>query len=76
MDAYVNNVNIIESANFKLERMYIEEYLKGLGHSYLSMPSLPEEIRKPLMAAACVYASCKLAEIENRAIFVRRISYT
>ncbi len=56
-----------------LERMYMEEYLKGQGHTLQTLQQMPEQEAKRLMAEASAYASTKLAEVETRAQFVQDI---
>ena len=63
----------LESPGGKLEMMYIEEYLKGKGFSRKTLSMLTPERKKRLMSAACLYASMKLAEVENRAHLVREL---
>jgi hypothetical protein len=62
--------SFFEDRQSKLERMYIEEFLKTQGYSLHDMLLLPDEPRRTLMTAACRYASTRLAEIEQRAHFV------
>lgn len=50
----------------KLERAYIEEYLRGLGRSLAEIKTLPEAEAHQLMRAASQYASIRLSEVENR----------
>jgi len=59
-----------------LERMYMEVYLRGKGHTMHSLHELPEQEAKRLMAEASVFASTKLAEVETRAQFVHDIHGT
>ena len=59
-----------------LERMYIEIYLRGQGHTWRSLRQLPEKEAKLLMARASLYASTKLAEVETRAQFLQEIHGT
>jgi hypothetical protein len=53
-----------------LERAYIEEYLRGLGHSLESLKHLPEPQARQLMRAASQAASLRLSEVENKSHFV------
>jgi hypothetical protein len=57
----------------QLEKMYIEEYLRGKGYDLHSVHTLPEAEAKQLMREACMYASARLAEVESRAQFRREI---
>ena len=56
-----------------LERMYIEEYLSGKGHTLGSVSALPEDEARQLMVEASVNASGRLAEVETRARLVQDI---
>lgn len=64
---------VTEGPQAPLERMYIEEYLRGRGHDLISVHALPLAQAKRLMREACVYASNKLAEVESRAHFRKDI---
>ncbi|TAH51264.1 MAG: hypothetical protein EYC68_11175 [Chloroflexota bacterium] len=55
---------------------FIEEYLRREGYSFEMLGTLPEERVKPLMVKASVYASTRLAEIENRAQLVTSLHHT
>lgn len=57
----------MENPQEQLARMYLDEYLRGKGHTFESVRALPEEIAKKIMAEASTYAACKLAEVERRA---------
>lgn len=57
----------MEEPEAALERMYIEEYLRGRGHTLQSLQSLPEAEARHLLIEASSYASAKLAEVETRA---------
>ena len=58
-----------EGPQSKLERKYIQEYLRSKGASLESLAQLPKEEQQHLMREACKYASLKLAEVESRAKF-------
>lgn len=64
---------IMEEPEAALERMYIEEYLLGRGHTLQSLQTLPEEEARQLMIEASSYASTRLAEVETRAHLVEEI---
>lgn len=66
-------VPLIDDPNARLEIMYIEEYLKGQGLCLKDMRSLDEDQRHQYMVAACLYASFRLAEVEDRAQFVHSL---
>lgn len=57
----------------KLERSYIEAYLKNKGTSLKELSSLPEPTAKALMREACRYASNKLAELETRSRLINEL---
>jgi len=57
-----------------LEMMYINEYLKGQGYASMkSLCDLPDEQAKKLMIEACKYASARLAEVESKGKFRKKI---
>ncbi len=70
-----NPPSILEGPTVELERMYIESYLKEKGYQLKDLRKLPKKEARRLMAEACTYASMKLAEVESRAKFVRKIHY-
>lgn len=53
-------------ARAQLERAFIEEYLRGLGHSSAELHQLPAAEVKVLMRAASLYASMRMEEVEAR----------
>jgi hypothetical protein len=57
----------MEDPTAKLERVYIEEYLKTKGHTWESVHALPEVERRRFLTEASTYASVKLAEVEGKA---------
>jgi hypothetical protein len=57
----------MEDPTAKLERMYVEEYLKTKGHTWKSVHALSEMERKRILTEASTYASVKLAEVEGKA---------
>jgi hypothetical protein len=56
-----------------LERQLISDYLMEKGYRLETLQTLPRCQVKELMTAACTYASLKLAEIEARSQFSRKI---
>lgn len=66
----------MEDPTAKLERMYIEEYLKSKGLSWESVRALADEERKNILTGASTYASVKLAEVEGRAKVVEELHGT
>ena len=67
---------VMEEPEAALERMYIEEYLRGRGHTLQSLQSLPAAEARQLLIEASSYASAKLAEVETRARLVQDIHGT
>ncbi len=63
----------LQMAEAALERMYIEEYLRGKGLSWKTVHELPEAQAKALLKEASIYASSRLAEIEQRARFIHEL---
>ena len=61
---------LAEDPHAQMEKAFIEEYLKGQGHTLESVRKLPEAQAKHLLTEASVYASAKLSEVEMRAHFV------
>jgi hypothetical protein len=59
-----------------LAHAFIEEYLHGAGLSFKSICDLPAEEARQIMIKASVYASVKLAEIEDRAQLVESLHHT
>ncbi len=57
----------------KLERMYLEEFLRTRGHTIETIKALPEAEAKRLMTEASTYIGTKLAEMERRASMVHEI---
>ena len=51
----------------KLERMYVEEFLRSCGYTWESANALPEAERKKILTEASTYAAVKLAEVEGKA---------
>jgi len=58
-----------------LERQFIINYLAEKGYCLADMRKLPNDLAKKLMTDACTHASLKLAEIEARSLFRRKIQY-
>jgi hypothetical protein len=56
-----------------LERRLIAEYLLSKGFQYSDLRNLPVEERKILMKEACLYASVRLANIEAKNKFRKKI---
>jgi len=66
-----NGLPIIENMHAGLEKSLIEEYLKSKGYTRRDLKKLPEAEARQLMKEASVYASGKLAELEERAHFLQ-----
>jgi len=64
-------VGSVRAGEAELERHFIRQYLLRQGYSPAIVKVLPDELRKPLMAAASLFASSRLAEVEDRAHFVQ-----
>jgi hypothetical protein len=74
MSAKQNNGQpLMEDMHAFLEKTLIEAYLKGKGYMRVELKSLPEAEAKQLMKEASIYASGKLAELEERAHFVQEL---
>lgn len=69
----VNNKPLMEDMHAVLEKTLIETYLKGKGYTLEDLKKLPEAEAKRLMTEASIYASGKLAELEERAHFVQEL---
>jgi hypothetical protein len=68
-----NSRPITEDMHAGLEKSLIEAYLKGKGYTREDLKKLPEAEAKQLMKEASVYASGKLAELEERAHFLQEL---
>ncbi len=68
-----NSRPIMEDMHAGLEKSLIETYLKGKGYTLEDLKKLPEPEAKQLMKEASVYASGKLAELEERAHFLQEL---
>lgn len=64
---------VLEDKQAELARSFIEERLKSQGYSLKTLCELPPEEAKRIMIDASVYASVKLAEVEDKAHFVHSI---
>ena len=67
-------VDAIKAPQSPLERELIIEYLTSKGYSLEDLHSLPADLARSLMTAACQHASLILAEIEARSRFRRIIT--
>lgn len=57
-----------------LEGQFITEYLEDHGYQRSDLKRLPRDLARKLMAQACRYASLRLAEIEARSKFIKKIA--
>jgi hypothetical protein len=60
-------------ARAQLERAFIEEYLRGLGHTLGALPELSAPQARELMRAASLYASMRMEEVESRSQLVEEL---
>ena len=73
--AKISNEDELISAwgSAKLERMYLEEYLRGKGLTWVGLQQLPPDEASKLRIEAILWTSLKLAEVETRAHLVRHL---
>lgn len=64
---------VTEGPQSVMERMLLEEYLRGKGYQLKDLHTLPEEQAKVLMTEASQYASLKMAQVESSAHFREKI---
>ena len=57
----------LEDPQAELAQVLIEEYLRRYNQTLATVGSLPAAERKHILTQASIYASMKMAEIENRA---------
>ena len=62
-----------EGAPSLLERRFISEYLLSKGYQFSDLRNMPVEERKNLMKEACLYATIRLANIEAKSSFRKKI---
>ena len=65
----------VKAPQSPLERQLINEFLKSKGYKRQDLIELSLEQACALMTEACTYASLKLAEIEARSQFGRKIRF-
>jgi hypothetical protein len=63
----------MEDMHAGLEKSLIDGYLKDKGYTRSDLKKLPEVEFKQFMKEASIYASGKLAELEERAHFLREL---
>ena len=64
---------VMEDKKANLAKSFIEQRLRSQGYTLDSLCQLPPEQAKKIMVDASIYASLKLAEVENTAHLVRTI---
>ena len=64
-----------KSIHSALEKQLIQSYLLEKGYQGKDIKKMPAHKARELLAAASRYASLKLAEIESRSKFVKKIQY-
>jgi hypothetical protein len=62
-----------EDPEARLERAFIDDFLRLRGHTTLSLAVLPDGERQQLLRDASTYAAGKLTEVEARAHFVHEL---
>jgi len=67
--------NAVKAPQSPLERQLINDYLKSKGYPRQVLLTLPIEQARILMTEACTYASLKLAEVEARSQFSKKIHF-
>jgi hypothetical protein len=60
----------------KLEKMYMEEFLRSRGHTWETVNALPEIERKKIMTEASTFVGVKLAEVEGKARIAEELHNT
>ncbi|MFZ0546894.1 MAG: hypothetical protein WAM60_15715 [Candidatus Promineifilaceae bacterium] len=64
---------VVEGPQSTMERMLLEEFLRGKGYELKDLHNLPENQVKELMTEACQYASLRMAQVESSAHFREKI---
>ena len=67
--------NAVKAPQSPLERQLINSYLQSKGFTRQDLLTMPLEDARVLMAEACTYASLKLAEVEARSQFGKKIRF-
>ena len=70
------DVPVAEDPHARLEKAFIDEYLRSQGYDRHRLHELPEALAKQLMTEASLHASAKLTEMEARARFVDEVHGT
>lgn len=67
------DVSALEDPQSRLERAFIDEYLRSHGYDREALAKLAEVQLELLMKQASTYASGRLAEVESRAEYIHEI---
>ena len=70
MKVHQGEIHTIHVPFETLERALIDEFVRASGHDPGRLSELRPHERETLLAAACLHASVKMAEIEARSHFV------
>jgi hypothetical protein len=70
MTAEQSELTPLPDPDGKLERAFMQEFLRARGHDLRSVETLPEDERKQLLRDASMYAAARLAEVQARAHFL------
>jgi hypothetical protein len=73
MSADHPDVSAFEDPQAKLERAFIDEFLRARGYEGIKLSELPVAQRELVMKQASSYASGRLSEVDARARFVHEI---
>ena len=65
--------NAVNAPHSPLERQLIIDFLASKGYCLDDIHTLPGNLARELMVAACTHASLRLAEIEARSQFSKKI---
>jgi len=63
----------ISDPNARLERAFIDEFIRGSGYDPARLAQLPQDVRMSVQAAAATHAAARLAEMEARAHYVHEL---
>jgi hypothetical protein len=69
----IGNTPLTEDMHAGLEKSLIEGYLRDKGYTLKDLKKLPAAEFKQFMKEASIYASGKLAELEERAHFLQEL---
>jgi hypothetical protein len=57
----------------ELERLIIDDYVRGAGHDPATIHTLSDETSRRVLASASTFASQRLAEVEARSHYLRKL---